>query len=97
MVGWEFHVRANYRSGNIISQIKKDGRSVLYQGFVSEVFVPYESPETDWYWRTYFDAGEYNLGFSALPLLPLNDCPQGAKYIDAIFADSDGNPYTTPN
>ena len=95
--GWEFHVRPNWRSGNVISQVKLDGRSVLYQAFLSEIFVPYQSPETDWYWRTYFDAGEYGVGFLALPLQPLNDCPRHAKYLDATFAGSDGTPYVTKN
>lgn len=94
---WEFHIRSNLRSGHVISQVKFDGRSIIYQSFVSEIFVPYQSPETDWYWRTYFDAGEYNLGYSALPLIPLNDCPRGAKYIDGMFAGSDGEPYVTSN
>lgn len=95
--GWEFHVRPNLRSGNVISQVKFDGRSVIYQSFISEIFVPYQSPESDWYWRTYFDAGEYNLGFLALPLVPLNDCPRGAKFMDAMFAGPDGSPYVTSN
>ncbi|KAG0617047.1 hypothetical protein M758_5G160400 [Ceratodon purpureus] len=96
--GWEFHVRPNLRSQNVISIVKKDGRSVMYQGFVSEVFVPYQSATTDWYWRTYMDAGEYNLGFLSLPLQPLNDCPRGATFMNATFAAGpDGSPYVTDN
>lgn len=94
---WEFHVRPNLRVGNIISQARVDGRSVMYQGFLSELFVPYQSPEEGWYFRTYLDAGEYGLGIFSLPLQPLNDCPGNAKYIDAVFAGADGSPYVTPN
>ena len=93
--GWEFHVRPNWRSGNVISQVKLDGRSVLYQAFLSEIFVPYQSPETDWYWRTYFDLGEYGIGW--IPLQPLNDCPGHAKYLDATFSGADGSPYVVKN
>ena len=94
---WEFHVRPNLRVGNIISQATVDGRSVLYQGFLSELFVPYQSPEEGWYFRTYLDAGEYGLGIFSLPLQPLNDCPRNAKYMDAVFSGPDGTPYVTPN
>jgi primary-amine oxidase len=95
--GWEFHVRPNWRSGNVISQVKLDGRSVLYQAFLSEIFVPYQSPETDWYWRAYFDLGEYGIGWISLPLQPLNDCPGHAKYLDATFSGPDGSPYVVKN
>lgn len=94
---WEFHVRPHLRVGSVISQAKVDGRSVLYQGFVSELYVPYQTAEEAWYFRTYLDAGEYGLGLLAHPLQPLNDCPQNAKYMDAVFAGPDGTPYTTPN
>jgi primary-amine oxidase len=94
---WEFHVRPNLRVGTVISQAKVDGRSVLYQGFLSELFVPYQSPEEGWYFRTYLDAGEYGLGVFSLPLQPLNDCPRHARYVDAVFAGPDGTPYVTPN
>lgn len=94
---WEFHVRPHLRVGNVISQAKVDGRSVLYQGFLSELFVPYQTPEEGWYFRTYLDAGEYGLGLLAHPLQPLNDCPRHAKYLDAVFAAPDGTPYVIPN
>ena len=101
---WEFHVRPDVRAGMVISQAvvtdaeDRRKRSVLYQGFVSELFVPYQSPEEAWYFRTYLDAGEYGLGGKlALPLQPMNDCPGNAKYIDAVFAASDGTPYVVPN
>jgi primary-amine oxidase len=61
------------------------------------MFVPYQDPSEGWYFRTYFDAGEYGLGILALPLQPLDDCPANAKYIDAVFAAPDGSPYVTPN
>ncbi|KAG0555527.1 hypothetical protein KC19_12G175500 [Ceratodon purpureus] len=94
---WEFHVRPHGRVGNIISQAKVDGRSVMYQGFLSELFVPYQTPEQGWYFRTYLDAGDYGLGIFSLPLQPLNDCPRHAQYMDAVFSGPDGAPYITPN
>lgn len=110
---WEFHIRPDPRAGMVISRVtlkdqtqqqqqQQDNkghiqRSVLYEGFISEMFVPYQDPSEGWYFRTYFDAGEYGLGILALPLQPLDDCPAHAKYIDAVFAAPDGSPYVTPN
>ncbi|CAM6012890.1 unnamed protein product [Sphagnum balticum] len=110
---WEFHIRPDPRAGMVISRVtlkdqtqqqqqQQDNkghiqRSVLYEGFLSEMFVPYQDPSEGWYFRTYFDAGEYGLGILALPLQPLDDCPAHAKYIDAVFAAPDGSPYVTPN
>lgn len=98
---WEFHIRADARAGMIISQaVVNDGgtkRSVLYQGFLSELFVPYQTPEEGWFYRTYLDAGEYGLGTLSMPLQPLDDCPKHAQYIDGVFASIDGTPYVTPN
>ncbi|KAJ7562676.1 hypothetical protein O6H91_03G079900 [Diphasiastrum complanatum] len=99
---WEFHVRPDPRAGVIVSQAvfhdpeTGHGRSVLYQGFASELFVPYMDPAEGWYFKTYMDAGEYGLGVLAMSLEPLNDCPRNAHYFDAVFAGADGNPYMTP-
>ena len=69
---WRFHARVDGRVGTVISVARwQDGdtlRSVLYQGYVSEMFVPYMDADYGWYSRTYFDTGEYGAGTMATPL-----------------------------
>ncbi|KAK3224818.1 hypothetical protein Dsin_004680 [Dipteronia sinensis] len=75
-------------------------RSVMYKGFSSELFVPYMDPDENWYFKTYMDAGEYGLGVTALPLVPLvplNDCPRYLYYMDGIFVAVDGKPFVQSN
>jgi len=69
----------------------------MYKGFPSELFVPYMDPEEGWYYKGYMDAGELGLGPTAMPLVPLNDCPRNSYYIDGVFASPDGKPIVQPN
>ena len=41
---WRFHLRFERRSGTVISLANYDGRPVLYQGSLAEIFVPYQDP-----------------------------------------------------
>lgn len=101
--GWEFHLKADARAGLVVSAatvadpITGQARSVLYSGYVSELFVPYMDPTDAWYFKTYMDAGEYGFGLQAMPLAPLNDCPRNAYYMDGIFVAADGRPYVREN
>ncbi|KAF2313133.1 hypothetical protein GH714_009431 [Hevea brasiliensis] len=69
----------------------------MYKGFSSELFVPYMDPDENWYFKSYMDAGEFGLGATAMSLMPLNDCPRYAHYVDGVFVSSDGKPYVQPN
>ena len=95
---WRFHFRIDPRVGPVVSTVRyNDGgkmRSILYQGCLSELFVPYMDPGEGWYFRTYMDAGQYGVGRLAAPLQPGLDCPPNAVFFDAVFADDRGKPYT---
>ena len=74
-----------YRDGNVV-------RPVLYQGAVSELFVPYMDPNGNWYSRTIMDGGVYGFGANATPLAPGYDCPETGVLLDALVPDDLGGP-----
>jgi primary-amine oxidase len=96
---WNFHFRIDRRVGLILDNLHYlDGekpRSILYEGSLSEMFVPYMDPDTAWYARTFFDAGEFADGFSS-SLDPGGDCPENAIYFDQIYANYKGIPQLKP-
>ncbi|KAH0454609.1 hypothetical protein IEQ34_016533 [Dendrobium chrysotoxum] len=100
---WAFHVSFDARAGLVISHARvrnednNDYRSVLYKGFVSELFVPYMDPSEEWYFKTFFDNGEYGFGPLSSSLEPLTDCPPNAEYMDGYYANGDGSPVHIPN
>ena len=99
--GWRFHYRLDPRLGPVVSLVSYDDdgdrRSILYQGSLSEIFIPYMDPDVGWYFRTYLDAGENGVGRLAVVLQPGLDCPDNAVFFDATFTDDTGAPYTQEN
>ena len=98
---WSFHLRWDVRAGAIISQVSFDEgdspRSVLYQGSMGEIFVPYQDPTTGWYFRNYMDEGDYGLGASGSELVIGSDCPAEATYLSPVMANSGGGADRLPN
>ena len=98
---WRLHARVDARVGTVISVARwQDGnksRSVLYQGYLSEMFVPYMDADYGWYSRTYFDTGEYGAGTMATSLTRGVDCPATAAFLSSTFGNDKGEPITIPN
>lgn len=100
---WVLNVGFDVRVGTIISTASiydldmEKYRRVLYRGFISELFIPYQSPREGWYHITYFDNGEFGFGQTAVSLEPFNDCPANAVFMDGYYASKDGTPVKTPN
>jgi primary-amine oxidase len=98
---WRFHVRPDPRVGTVISLVRwidaNETRYVLYEGYMSEMFVPYMDADYGWQTRTYFDTGEYGAGTSASPLRPGVDCPATASFLPAVFSNEKGEPFTITN
>ena len=59
--------------------------------------MPYMDLNEEWYYRTFFDAGEYALGQCAVSLQPLQDCPENAVFMDTYTAAGDGRPVKMSN
>jgi primary-amine oxidase len=92
---WAFHVRVDPRVGTVVSQVRYADRGrerpVMYQGFLSEIFVPYMDPGEDWYFINFLDIGETPMGLSS-PLERGTDCPAHATFFDGVHADERGIP-----
>ncbi len=99
---WSFHLRPDQRTGLVVSLVDyrespdTNPRSVMYQGQLSEIYVPYMDPAFAWYARNFIDAGEFPAGGLAKPLLRGRDCPEHAVYIDSINTNAQGRPRTVP-
>ncbi|HEX8813879.1 MAG TPA: hypothetical protein VF753_00105 [Terriglobales bacterium] len=90
---WNFHFRVESRVGLVVSNVSyQDGdklRSILYEGSLSEIFVPYMDANEGWYDKTFFDASELGTAFAS-SLEPGADCPENAVYFDQMYADWKG-------
>jgi primary-amine oxidase len=83
---WRLHARFDRRTGPVVSLVSYAGRPVLYQGTLSEIFVPYQDADPNWFYRTYMDAGEFGFGLLASPLKLGLDVPENAVLLDAVVS-----------
>ena len=97
---WHFRYRLDPRAGPIIQQVFLDDngkrRSVMYEGSLSEMFVPYQDTEETWNSHVFLDAGEYFMdeGWGMIkPLFPGIDCPENATYLSGTFYKENGHPF----
>ncbi len=93
---WHFGIRMDPRLGLVVSTVMFDDagrrRSIMYEGHLSEIFVPYMDPAPGWYFRSYMDAGEYGAGKLASSLLPGSDCPANSHFFNDWIVDERGIP-----
>jgi len=96
---WQFHFRIDRRLGLVVSNVGyQDGdslRSILYEGSLSEIFVPYMDPGEHWFDKNFFDAGNDGSAFSSSMEVGA-DCPDNATYFDQPYADWKGTPRLKP-
>jgi primary-amine oxidase len=94
---WHFRVRMDPRLEIVVSMVTFDDagrtRPVMYEGHLSEIFVPYMDPAPGWYFRSYMDAGEYGAGKLASSLIPGSDCPANSYFFNDWIVDERGAPH----
>ncbi len=94
---WHFRFRVDQRLGPIVNMVRFDDngrlRSVMYEGSLSELYVPYMDPSNGWNNRVFIDAGEFYSGVGlSKPMLPGLDCPATATYFDGLSITERGAP-----
>jgi primary-amine oxidase len=95
---WKFHFRVDPRRGIVLSLVRyTDGgrdRPIMYQGALSELFVPYMDPSEPWNYQSYYDLGSFPSVFGgvASSLAAGQDCPSTATYFDAVVVTDKGRP-----
>ena len=91
---WHFRWSFNAREGLVLHRVEYlDGgrpRSILHRASLSEMLVPYGSPEETWFWRNAVDEGEYGLGHCTSPLVPGQTAPPHATLLDIPVCDEAG-------
>lgn len=98
---WRFRFRIDPRVGPVLNLVRfEDGgrmRSVMYEGSLSELFVPYMDPSNGWNNRVFIDAGEFYSSVGLLqPLRPGLDCPANAEFFDGLSVGEHGAPKLAP-
>jgi primary-amine oxidase len=97
---WRFRFRLDSRSGLVIDLVRvKDGerlRSVMYEGMVSELFVPYMDETRNWSTRVFIDNGEFFPGGTLQTMREGLDCPSNAAYFDGLSSNEKGFPVLRP-
>ncbi|MFF5112870.1 primary-amine oxidase [Streptosporangium sp. NPDC000509] len=98
---WRFQVSLHPLEGLVIHGLEyRDGdeyRSILHRGSVAEMVVPYGDSAPEHNWRSAFDVGEFGLGKLTNSLVLGCDCLGEIRYLDAVLAGENGEPYTLPN
>ena len=98
---WELRLGFNYREGLVLHAVGfRDAgrlRPIAHRMSFAEMIVPYRDATTDHYRRTAFDIGEWGLGYMTTSLELGCDCLGEIRYLDAVLADSRGEPQTIRN
>jgi primary-amine oxidase len=97
---WHFLFRLDPRVGPVLNLLRFDDngkmRSVMYEGSMSELYVPYMDPAETWATRVFIDAGEFFPGGVIRNLSEGVDCPSKAQYVDGLATDEHGLPVIRP-
>ena len=90
---WRFRFRIDQRVGTVVNLVRFDDggrlRSVMYEGSLSELYVPYMDPSNGWNNRVFIDAGESAKTTDRPEFLQLLEhCRRGRGRIRAVVVHS---------
>ena len=94
---WSLVIGFNSREGLTLHDIACDERSVCYRASISEMVVPYGSPDPTHARKNVFDIGEYGIGKLANSLELGCDCLGAIQYLDCWVSDINGTPMQIKN
>lgn len=98
--GWSLRWRANVRTGIELADVRFDAgtgaRRVLYEGYLADLFVPYQDPDPAWSFRTLLDSADFGMGATMSSLQPDVDCPATATFLDVVLPDDRAEASTRP-
>lgn len=94
--GWEFSFTANAREGVVLYDVSRlahlGKHRILARASLSEMFVPYGSPDSAWYFRAAFDVGAYMMGRMIDSLSPGSDAPRNATFFSITMPSDQAVP-----
>jgi primary-amine oxidase len=93
---WTLGIGFSPRDGIILHDIRYDNRPVVRRAALSELVVPYGSPERGHYRKNIFDIGEYGFGKFNHSLELGCDCLGVIHYLDSHYCGLDGGVITIP-
>lgn len=88
---WSMHIGFNYREGPVISDVRYDGRKVMYRLSVSDMTVPYGDPRAPFHRKQAFDLGDIGAGLCANELGLGCDCLGEIMYLDFDHLNVNGD------
>jgi primary-amine oxidase len=98
---WSVRLGFDPYEGLVLHQVTyRDGdreRPILHRASITEMVVPYGTPDERQGWKNAFDAGEWGLGRMTQSLMLGCDCLGEIHYFDAAMAKEDGEPYVIQN
>ncbi|MGZ4711653.1 MAG: primary-amine oxidase [Acidimicrobiia bacterium] len=98
---WSVRLGFDPYEGLTLHQITyRDGdreRPILHRASITEMVVPYGTPDERQGWKNAFDAGEWGLGRMTQSLTLGCDCLGEIHYFDAAMTKEDGEPYVIQN
>jgi primary-amine oxidase len=58
--------------------------------YIEDSNMKYRDPTKEWYYKNFFDGGEFGFGQSAVSLKPLANCPANAVFLESYYIAEDG-------